>query len=511
MLYFRLSEMTSKIKRDAGRAKRNGHAWVCCRRLAMYAFAASLLASGGCSLQPAYTKPTLATPSGWSGASAPEDNQPSLAAKPWWRKLGDDAVDELIDKALADNPTLLQALMRIDEARGTLGVTTADTLPTIGASASLTREQSQNTSPFSSSTTVLSTSASVGPSFSWEIDLFGRVRESVEASQNRLDARTADAASTRLTLVADIANDVLTLRACENSRRVLVEDIVSRERTLALTRRRLQNGFAAAVDEARILTGLATSRTNLATQQEQCARQVNALVALSGQSSSRVKTLVGVAPSTPDAAPVFMPRAPAAVPAMPATVLVQHPDVISAEREVAAAWADIAVARANHLPRIDLTAALTGQWIRAAGSSLDFNTWSIGPSLTGTLFDGGAGAANVKVADARYRRAVASLQGTLRTTVQDVENAIAAQASAESRGASTREGVIAARTTLLASDAQWKVGAVSLFELEDSRRQFASAQDAQISARRDQAQAWISLVKATGGAIALIPDNTAHE
>lgn len=503
--------MTSRIISNASHAENGSSEWVWYWRLMMYAFAASMLVSGGCSLQPAYTKPTLSTPSVWSEKSGAANSQHSPASKPWWHDLGDDAVDKLIDAAFADNPTLLQALMRIDEARATLGVSTAATLPTINASASLTRDQSQNTSPFSSSTTALSTSASAGPSFSWEVDLFGRVRESVEASQNRLDARTADAASTRLTLAADVANDVLTLRACENSRRVLVEDIASREKTLALTRRRLQSGFAAAVDEARILTGLATTRTNLATQQEQCTRQVNALVALSGQSSSGVQALVGVAPSTPDAVPVFMPRAPAAVPEVPATVLAQHPDVISAEREVAAAWADIAVARADRLPRIDLTAALTGQWVRAAGSSLDFNTWSIGPSLTGTLFDGGAGAANVKVADARYRRAVASLQSTLRTTVQDVENAIAAQASAESRVLSTREGEIAARTTLQASDAQWKVGAVSLFELEDSRRQFASAQDAQISARRDQAQAWISLVKATGAAIALIPDNTSHE
>lgn len=492
--------------RNASRAESNS-LW----RIAMYAFAVSMLISGGCSLQPAYTKPSMSTPAVWSASLGATDSQYSLATKPWWHSLGDNAVDQLIDAAFSDSPTLLQALMRIDEARATLGVSSAARLPSIAASASITREQSRNSSPSSSSTTALSTAASAGPSFSWEVDLFGRIRESVEASQNRLDARTADAASTRLTLAADVANAVLILRACENSSSVLVEDIASREKTLALTRLRLQSGFAAAVDEARILSGLATSRTNLATQQEQCARQINALVALSGRSTSQVKALLGVALPTSDTEPVFMPRAPAAVPQVPASVLTLHPDVISAEREVAAAWADIAVARAERLPRIDLAAALSGQWIRAAGSSLDFNTWSIGPSLNGTLFDGGAGAANVQVAVARYRRAVASLQGTVRTAVQDVENAIAAQASAESRVTSTREAVSAARTTLQASDAQWKVGAVSLFELEDSRRQFASAQDAQISARRDQAQAWVSLVKASGAAIALIPDNTAYE
>lgn len=162
--------------------------------------------------------------------------------------------------------------------------------------------------------------------------------------------------------------------------------------------------------------------------------------------------------------------------------------------EAAAAWAEIGVARGNRLPRLDLAAVLTGQWIRAAGSTLNLTTWSVGPALTGTQFDGGAGAANVCAAQARYRHAVARLQGTLRTTVEDVESVLAARASAQDR-------------TVSASEA----AAISLFELEDSRRQFASAEDAEISAWRDRAQAWMALVKATGGAVTLNQESTAHE
>ncbi|MBE8591562.1 efflux transporter outer membrane subunit [Pseudomonas sp. MAFF 301449] len=467
--------------------------------------------SAGCALQPAYVKPALRTPAAWSAGTFPAPGQNPLLRERWWRPLKDTAIDSLTEAAFADNPTLLQALARVDEARATLGVDDAATMPAINVNASLTREKSRNTSPFSTRVTALSTSASLGPDFSWELDLFGRIRQSVKAAQNHLDARTADAISTRLTLAADIANDVLSLRACENSRRVLVDDIRSREKTLELTQLRLKTGFAAPVDEARILSGLSTSRTSLASQVDQCARQVNALVALSGVEADKVRLLVGIAPQTRNDERVFMPQAPEEVLELPATVLALHPDVISAERETAAAWADIAVARADRLPRIDLVAALTGQWVRAAGSTLDFNTWSIGPSLTGSLFDGGAGAANVQGAQARYRRAAANLQSTVRVTAQDVENALAAQTSATSRVTSTQEGVIAARTTFQASDAQWKAGAVSLFELEDSRRQFASAQDAEISARRDQAKAWIALVKATGGAIALTADTPPHE
>jgi outer membrane protein, multidrug efflux system len=477
------------------------------------ASAAILLSLGGCALQPAYVAPEARGPATWSAhaVSSVAAEQAGVSTPDWWRALGDRAIDTLTEVALADSPTLAQAAARMDEARASAGATEAARLPTLGASAGLTRAQSQNTGNAAAGTTVRSTSFSAGPSLSWEIDLFGRVRQSIDAAQSRLDARSADADNTRLALAADIADSVLSLRACENARRVLVGDIASREKTLELTRLRLKAGFVAPVDEARAASGLATTRTSLAQQDEQCARLVNALVALSGQDAMTVRRLTGATAQAAGAEPLFMPTAPAAVPALPATVLARHPSVVSAEREVAAAWAEVGVARANRMPRLDLAAVLTGQWIRAAGSSLDYTAWSLGPSLTGTLFDGGAGAANVSAAEARYRRAVASLQGSLRSTVQEVENALAAQASATARSASTRDSATAARTTLQASQAQWAAGAISLFELEDSRRQLASAQDAEIAARRDQAQAWVALVKATGGHVTSTSENLRHE
>lgn len=480
-------------------------------RLATGLSVAAAITLGGCALQPAYVSPEIAVPPAWSSEGAASDTEALGPGEGWWHRLGDSAIDALIEAGFADSPTLAQAVARIDEARAALGVDSAKRVPMLTANASLTRARSQDMTGRTAGTTSLSTSASLGPSLSWEIDLFGRVRNTVEAGRSRLDARTADAASARLTLAADIADDVLSLRACENSRLVLINDIASREKTLVLTRAKLKTGFVAPVDEARILTGIATSRTNLASQEEQCARLVNALVALAGRDATTVRALVGSPGQAPTGIPLAMPHALAALPELPATVLARHPSVISADREAAAAWAEIGVARADRMPRLDLAAVLTGQWIRAAGSTLDFITWSVGPSISGTLFDGGAGKANVMAAEARYRRAVASLRGTLRSTVQDVEDALAAQASADARIVSAGESVAAARTTLTASEAQWKAGSVSLFELEDSRRQFASAQDAEVSARRDQAQAWIALVKATGGAITISPERTDHD
>ncbi len=427
------------------------------------------------------------------------------AAPPgWWTALHDPAIDALAQSALADSPTLAQALARIDEARAALGSADAQRLPTLGASASLARARSLNTSGQGGSTS-LSSSASVGPSVAWEIDLFGRVRLSRQAAQHRLDARSADAAGTRLALAADVAEGVLQLRACASTQRVLAEDKASRETTLALTRRRLQAGFVAPVDEARAVSGLAAVRVSLEAQAEQCARQVNALVALSGRPATAVRAWLAQPLPGSAGGDAVMPQPPTLQHELPATVLAEHPAVVAAARDADAARADIGVARAERLPRLDLSALLTGQWLHAAGSTLQATTWSLGPALSGSLFDGGSGAARVSAAEARYQGATAALRGALRSAAQDIENALAAAASADARAEPARQSVDAARTALTALQAQWQAGAVSLFELEDARRQFASAQDTAIAAARDRALAWVALVRATGQASLAAP------
>jgi outer membrane protein TolC len=171
--------------------------------------------------------------------------------------------------------------------------------------------------------------------------------------------------------------------------------------------------------------------------------------------------------------------------------------MVSAEREAAATWSEIAVARANRLPRIDLTAMLSGNWLQAFGEAAHFETWSVGASLTAPLIDGGIGGANVRGAQARYRAAVATLRKTVRTTVQNIEDALAEQQSAEQRVITSQQEVEAATATLRATEQRWHAGAISQFDLQTVRRQYTSAQDDAIAALRDRALAWVDLVLAS--------------
>jgi outer membrane protein TolC len=328
-----------------------------------------------------------------------------------------------------------------------------------------------------------------------------------------LDARSADSNDARLSLIAQIASGVLSLRACGYSLDVRDGDIASRDTELKLMRQRLSVGNVASVDAANSETNLANVRTERISQQEQCTRDVDALVALSGADAATIGGLVeaplqsggqieGVTLPDDTNPASLMPTPPPIQLTLPAIALLQSPGVASAEREVAASWSEIAVARAERYPKIDLAAALTGNWLSALGASARFISGSLDGNLSFPLFDGGAGAANVSVSQARYREAVANLRAIVRTAARDVEDALAAQVSAEQRMQTSRQAVAAGRILLHANEARWRAGAISVFELEDARRQFNSAQESEIAAARDRAQAWVELVRASGDSVA---------
>lgn len=471
--------------------------------------ALSVLLMSGCALQPAYEKPTLKLPTSWANAPGDEAPRPepiSTSRQPWWSQLNDPAIDQLATAALRDNPTLAEAMARLDQARALLATRDAAKLPAIGieGSAAQARDRINPTGGPSKQT-----SASIGASLSWEFDLWKRVRESANAARLRVDARVADAQGARLSVIGDIADNAIALRACHLTLNVRDRDLVSRETELRISRARLSFGSIAPVAVATAQSSLASARTDRIAQQESCLRLSDALVALSGVDAMTVRELfarpVPVASdgeAGPSTTVPWLPVPPPYVPALPATVLLGNPGVMAAEREVAARWSDIAVARAERMPRLDLGAVLTGQWIRALGSESSFSSNSISATLTAPLFDGGARAANARSAQAAYRQAVAQLILATRTTVRDIEDALAARQSAVQRIDASQDALAAARFALTANEARWRAGAISQFELEDSRRQFNQAQQVAITAHADRARAWVALMRLT----AAVPD-----
>jgi len=297
-----------------------------------------------------------------------------------------------------------------------------------------------------------------------------------------------------LSVASQVASGVLNLRACLYSVKVREDDIASRQTELTLIRQRLAVGNVARVDEAEANSNLATAITSQLSQTEQCARYTDALVALAGKDINAVQDLIAQPLTTGSS----MPALPPLQVALPATVLEYHPTIVSAERDVEAAWADIAVNKADRLPKVELDAALGGQWLSVFGTAYKLIVWSVGPALNGTLYDGGTGSSKVDAARARYREAQANLHAKVRATVQNVQDALAQQVSANARLVSTQQAQQAAQVALQANEARWRVGAISRFDLETSRRTFESSEENAIAATRDRCLAWVALVQATG-------------
>ncbi|SFJ46329.1 efflux transporter, outer membrane factor (OMF) lipoprotein, NodT family [Sphingomonas sp. NFR04] len=469
--------------------------------------ALSTLLLGACALQPDYRPPALDVPGAWTndrGGSAETLGTATPVTPRWWSQLHDPAVDHLVAAALRDNPTLSEAAARIDQARALVAVRDAGRVPAIGIDGSATRARDRFDPSGGPS---YQTSAALGPRLSWELDLWRRVREGTIAARRRVAARTADAYGVRLSIVADVADTVIALRACVLVRGVRDRDIASREVELTISRARFALGNIAPVVLAAARSNLASARTERAAQEETCLRLVDALVALTGVEATTIRSLVAV--SLPRAALAgageatadpWLPVPPPHRLALPAIVLLRNPSVVSAENEVAARWSEVAIARAERLPRIDLAAVLTGQWIRAFGSDTTFVSNSLGATVTAPLLDGGAGAGNVRRAQAAYGEAVAQRATAIRTVVREVEDALAARQSAALRVETSREMLESARFALEANAARWRAGAISQLEFEDSRRTFNRAEQGAIDANADRARAWVALVRRTGPA-----------
>jgi outer membrane protein, multidrug efflux system len=467
--------------------------------------------AGACAIHPGYRGPATSLPTEWAngtdGACGLANVADDAVGEAWWTGLHDPAIDALVGAALSDNPTLAEAAARVDQARALFIVQRARRAPRMDLAASAARERvGMAGNQAGGTTTEWQSTAAIGPSLSWEIDLWGRVRENTLAARRRLQARDADARDARLSIAAQVADGVLALRACNLLLTVRDAGIASRENELLIIRTRVRLGNLAPVDVAAAESNLATVRIDRIAQEEACLQTVDALVAVSGRPAAEVQSFVvgprgadgrSEAPATPDLEGDLsghMPSAPAVIPGLPATVLLAHPGVVAAEREVAARWSEIAVAHTARRPRLDLAGIFTGQWIRAFGSTVSFVVGSARLGLSGPLLDGGAGAAEVARADARYREAVATLDATVRQAVRDIEDGLAAQDSAVRRVEASRSALSAARFTLRANEARRRAGSIGGFELEDSRRQLNRAQEAAVVAARDRAQAWVELV-----------------
>ena len=455
-------------------------------QLLAIALAASLAACANLQQQQPPPAAELATaPATWQ-APLPHNGQPTELAT-WWQQFRDPTLSLLIESAQNVNANVATASARIEQSRATLAGAQAALGATVDATGSLSRGRPDVSARSG-------TSAAVAIQAQWEIDLFGRNGAARDAAWARLDGASASWHDARVSVAAEVAQQYVTLRACEAQLVQTRLDTQSRQETARLTDLTARAGFQAPSSAALTRASAAQGSSLLTQQTAQCATLIKALVALSGLTEpdlrSRLADKTGQLP-----APVSINLS-----SVPAQALAQRPDLAAAARNVVASSADIASSTALLQPRISLGGNIGAGSFSSGSLTNSGATWNLGPvSLTIPLFDGGRQQANIEAARARYDESVAVYAATMRLAVREVEESLITLQSTAARNTDAQTASDGFAASYIAAQARYRGGLSNLFELEDARRSALQAQGALIELQRERVAAWISLYRALGG------------
>jgi NodT family efflux transporter outer membrane factor (OMF) lipoprotein len=405
----------------------------------------------------------------------------------WWQQFDDPVLAQLVDAAQAVSPTLASARSRLLQSQATRTGAGAALLPTLDATASATRGRTDFVTP-------LATTSSAGLQTAWVIDVFGAGRAGRDAAQYRLEGAEASWHDARVSVAAETANAYLALRACEAQRVQTETDATSRAETARLTGLSAKAGFEPPANAALARASAAQGASLLTAQRAQCDIAVKSLVALTAIDEPALRAQLAAG-----SARIPQP-AELAIASVPAEVLNQRPDVFNAARELSAASADVSQARAKRLPRITLAGSISRARVDIGDTTQSGTVWSVGPvAVTLPIFDAGLRRANVDAARARYDEAASLYRAKLRTAVQEVEQALVQLDSTAARNENARIADEGFEQSFRATEARFKGGLASLFELEDARRSAVQAHGTLIDLQRERVAAWITLYRALGG------------
>lgn len=458
--------------------------------------AAAALLLAGCSFAPNYAPPTVAAPAAFKEALTGWTAATPLDAAPrgdWWMIFGDPVLDGLEARIEGASPTLAAAVARYDAARAAAGEAAADLYPTVTASADAVRERTSARRP-SANAAGRFTDATAGLSLAYELDLWGRVRNSVRSARANAEASAADLASVRLSLQASLADAYFRLRGLDAEAALLRETVAAYSKALELTQARHEGGASSGLDVNRAQTILSNARAQIADVANRRAATEHEIAAL-----------VGVLPSELSIAPVAAGiGAPPSVPVeAPATLVQRRPDVAAAERRIAAANAEIGVARAAFFPSLTLGAAAGFESSHGSLLAAPAGFWALGPlSAALDLFDGGRRRARVRISRAQYDEAAANYREAALTAFREVEDQLAAARLLAAEAADQNEAAAAASRTSDLALTRYREGASDYLEVVTAQTAALDAERAAIAVQTLRMQTAVALVRALGGGYA---------
>ncbi len=445
----------------------------------------------GCTVGPDYQPPPPEEGIQLQADSYPELHYTQTDLSRWWQVFDDPLLSSLLEQTRQYNLDVKAALARVKEARAVLGATSADLYPSVDANGSIDwSKQSENVNPpATDETTRYQLVADAG----WEIDLFGRIRRSIEAATAEYQASLEDRNDILITVLAQSAVTYFQIRTLQAQLATARKNIASQRAMLDLTRVRYKYGLATYLDVAQATQVLASTQADLPVLRTNLAKSLTSLAVLCGTSAGRLRTTLE------PARPVPLPPERIAV-GIPADRLRQRPDVRSAERSLAAATARIGVATADLYPTLSLSGTL-GFASLDSGNFLESNSavYGLAPSLHWNIFDMGRIRQQIAVQDARTEQALYSYELVLRKAIKEVEDSLNGYHEQRLRMAALENSVAASRETLAMSTKLYKDGLTGFQDVLDAQRSLLLAESNLDKARGNTSIQLVGLYKALAG------------
>jgi NodT family efflux transporter outer membrane factor (OMF) lipoprotein len=455
--------------------------------------AALTLLLGACSLAPPLKTPHIPAADAYKELGPWTQAQPAdrLPRDSWWTLYHNSELDGLEKRLVDGSPTLAAALANYAQARAVSDQARAGLFPTLGINAGVEHARESTNAPLiTRSTPRYFDDNTLSGTVSYELDLWGQIRNEVAEGEANAAASAADLENARLSLIAQLVDDYIQLRALDRDSDILDQTVQAYSRALRLTELRHNAGIAPGLDVSQAQNQLAAARSQVAQTLAQRALMEHAIAALLGVSASTF----AVKPQIVD---IALPQIPSGV---PATLLQRRPDIAAAQRRMIAANANIGVARAAYFPTLTLGAqggyqsTAFSSWLTAPSSF-----WAIGPNAVLSVFDGGLRRAEVAQARAQFDASAANYRSTVVSAFQQVEDDLATLNHDHDAALQERAAVDAAQRTVGFAMILYKQGATDYLTVVTAQTALLQNQLQALDLDTQQLRASVDLIRALGG------------
>lgn len=450
----------------------------------------------GCTVGPKYQRASAPVPAHWDvpepwRESAPQD---ALPKGEWWAIFHDDQLDSLEKDSLTANQTLKVAAAHLEQARASAAIQVSTLFPQVGTSPYAQRQRLSGNRPTSislpSTGPVTQSTYTLPFTVSYEVDLFGGRRRSIESAQAAYQATGADLENTRLIITAELAGDYFSLRQVDTQIGILRRTVEALSKGLELVNSRHSGGIASGLDVAQEETLLNTTRTQAILLQQQRKQLEDAIAILVGKPAPDFHLPVKELDAEP----------PTINAGLPSDLLERRPDVAEAERQMAVANAQVGIARAAYFPSLNLFA--NGGWQAADIAKLvnvQSTIWAFGANAAESIFTGGQRRAQVQFAKAGYDASVAGYRETILNAFGEVQDDVTGLLVLDEAQKSQQDAVDAARRTLALAESRYKGGLVSYLDVVSAQQNLLNNEQQMAIIRGQKLVTSVLLVKALGG------------